>query len=81
MYGKCLTTQVQINLQQLITELGLGNGMIVIHCCDSWSTMVMMIYSTYAYTIMIVADMIFEKKIVVYRTCFMQPTVWFAATF
>ena len=43
--------------------------------------MVMMIYSTYAYTIMIVADMIFEKKIVVYRTCFMQPTVWLAATF
>ena len=37
--------------------LGLGDSTIVIHCRDSWSTIVMMIV---LFTIVIVVDMIFE---------------------
>ena len=41
----------------ILSILGLGDSTIVIHCCDSRSTIVMMIV---LFTIAIVVDMIFE---------------------
>ena len=37
--------------------VGLGDGMIIIHCSDNWSTIVIMIVFL---TIVIVVDMIFK---------------------
>ena len=45
-------------LRVICLALGLGNSMIVIHCCDSRSAIVMMIVLL---TIVIVVDIIFEQ--------------------
>ena len=49
--------------------LGLGNSMIVIHCCGSWSTIMMMIvlFPT------IVVNMVFNRLLwFTKKACFMQ---------
>ena len=34
-------------MSMCVLILGLGDSMIVIHCCDSWSTIVMIVLSYY----------------------------------
>ena len=57
----------------LVHKIRLDSNMIVIHCCDSRSTIVITIA---LFTIMIVVDMVFEQIMAVYRTYFMLPIVW-----